>query len=169
MSIGFAGGLVPQCHVGDVLTPATVIDSSSGDIFATSDGKGVLVTATGVMAEAEKQSLAARYNAQAVDMEASAVARVAQENGIPFFAVKAISDEVGFAMPPLQQFVSDGQVRTSKLLAYVAVRPSLWPALMRLGKNAKTASSQLCAWLENQISRDFRDILSVCGKVPIQD
>ena len=167
MSIGFAGGLVPDRHVGDVITPATVIDASSGETFSVSDGEGVLVTAEGVLAEAGKQSLATRYKADAVDMEAASVARVAQENGIPFFAVKVISDEVGFAMPPLQRFVTDGQVSTSKLLAYAAVRPSLWPVLMRLGNNAKIASSQLCRWLENQISRDFQDILEFHGKARI--
>jgi len=164
MSVGFAGGLVPDCHVGDVITPATIVDATTGETFAASDGKGVLVTAVGVLGEAEKQGLAARYKANAVDMEAASVARVAQQNGIPFFAVKAISDEVGFTMPPLQRFVSDGQVRTSKLLAYAAVRPSLWPVLMQLGRNAKTASSQLCCWLENQISRDFQDIFGLCNK-----
>lgn len=164
MSIGFAGGLVPDRHVGDVIAPAAVIDANTGAAFPTMEGKGVVVTAGGVLAQVEKQSLAAQYQAEAVDMEAAAVARVAQENGIPFLAVKAISDELGFAMPPLQPFVQDGEVRTSKLLAYAAVRPSLWPVLMRLGRNAKTASSQLCRWMENHISRDFHDISAVYGK-----
>ncbi|HVZ18691.1 MAG TPA: hypothetical protein VG897_16335, partial [Terriglobales bacterium] len=83
-----------------------------------------------------------------------------QENGIPFFSAKVISDEVDFAMPPLQQFVGEtGQFRTSEFLAHVAIRPSLWPAVARLGANAGKASSQLCNWLVNQMREDFRDIL----------
>lgn len=163
ISIGFAGGLVPGCRVGEIVVPAEVLDAASGESFSVAAGEGLLVTTSDVVGEAEKRKLAARHRAKVVDMEASAVARVARENGIPFFAVKVISDEVGFAMPPLQQFFENGQVRTGKLLLYAAVRPSLWPALMRLGTNAKKASSQLCGWLENQISRDFHGILDVCG------
>jgi len=167
-SIGFAGALAPDYHVGAVLTPATVIDGSTGETFVAALGTGVLVTAAGVLNEAEKEALAASYHAQAADMEAAAVARVALENGIPFFAVKAISDELGFAMPPMNRFVSDtGQFQTAELLSYAAVRPSLWPVLARLGKNAKKASSQLCHWLENQINRDFQDIQRACGKVEL--
>lgn len=164
MSIGFAGALMDRYRVGDVITPATVLDAATGETFG-SQRSGVLVTASGVLSEAEKRSFAARYQGDAVDMEAAAVARVAQENGISYMAVKVISDELGFAMPPMDRFVGDsGEFQTSRLLAHAAVRPSLWPVLMKLGKNAKTASSQLCGWLENQISRDFQDILMVGGK-----
>jgi adenosylhomocysteine nucleosidase len=164
-SIGFAGALVADYHAGDVMTPATTIDSGTGETFSSASGRGILVTGSGVSGEAEKRELATCYQAEAVDMEAAAVARVARESGIPFFAVKAISDELGFAMPPMDRFVSDsGQFRTAELLGYAAVRPAMWPVLARLGRNAKKASSQLCGWLENQISRDFQDIL---GKVQL--
>jgi len=162
MSVGFAGALTADCKVGDVITPATVIDANTGESFLARGGGGVLVSNAGVLAESGKRQLAARYGAEAVDMEAAAVARVAQERGIPFFAVKAISDEVGFAMPPMDRFVgAGGKFKTSKLLAHVAVRPALWPVLTRLGGNAKLASSQLSGWLENQMSRDFDGILEI--------
>jgi len=169
MSIGFAGALTPDYKVGDVITPAEVVDGSSGETFSAGFGNGVLVTNTGVLAEGDKRQLAARYGAIAVDMEAAAVARVAQENRIPFFAVKAVSDEVDFRMPPLEKFVGKaGKFQTSRLLAHVAVRPAFWPVLMHLGANAKRASSQLCRWLENQMSRDFQDMLGgVRGPVEI--
>jgi adenosylhomocysteine nucleosidase len=160
MSVGFAGALVPDCKVGDVITPGTVIDGDTGESFSVSGGHGLLVSTSAVASETGKRELAAKYGAQAVDMEAAAVGRVARKNGIPFFAVKVISDELGFAMPPMERFVdAAGQFRTSELLAYTFVRPALWPVLVRLGSNSRKASSQLCGWLENQISRDFEDIL----------
>lgn len=160
MSIGFAGALVPDHKVGDVITPGTVIDDSTGEAFSVRPGQGVLVSASAVLGEQAKSALAARYRADALDMEAAAVARVAQEHGTGFFAVKTISDEVDFAMPPMDKFVSEeGKFQTSKLLAHAAVRPQMWPALVRLGSNAKRASAQLCGWIENQMSRDFQDIL----------
>ena len=165
MSVGFAGALLPNCSVGDVVTPATVIDSSTGESFTTLSRSGVLVTAPAVLPEDEKRALATRFHADAVDMEAASVARVAQQNGIPFVAVKVISDELGFPMPVLDRFVDEvGTFSNSKLLAYAAFRPQLWPVLARLGKNAKFASSQLCQWLENHISRDFQDIFAVSGR-----
>jgi adenosylhomocysteine nucleosidase len=165
MSVGFAGALVPDGKVGDVITPGTVIDGATGHSFSVATGKGVLVSVASVLNERGKRELAVRYGAQAVDMESAAVAQVAGENGIPFFAVKSLSDEVSFRMPPMERFVDEaGKFRNSRLLAYAAVRPALWPVLVRLGANAKKASSQLCEWLENQMSRDFQDILQGAGK-----
>lgn len=164
MSIGFAGALVLDRRVGDVIAPATVVDGNTGESFSSRCGNGVLVTASSVLGREEKRTLAARYHSEAADMEAAAVARVAQESGIPFFAAKTISDEMDFPMPPLDRFIDgQGRFRNSKLLAYAVVRPALWPVLVRLRANAKTASSQLCRWLENQISRDFQDSFGVCG------
>jgi adenosylhomocysteine nucleosidase len=164
MSVGFAGALVPDCKVGDVVTPGTVIDGDTGESFSVSGGRGVLVSTLAVASETGKREFAAKYGAKAVDMEAAATARVAQENGIAFFAVKVISDEVGFAMPAMERFVDEaGQFHTFELLAYAAVRPRLWPVLVRLGANSRRASSQLCGWLENQMSRDFHDILDGTG------
>lgn len=159
VSIGFAGALTPDCKAGDVITPATVIDGSTGDQFSLGTGSGVLVSNAGVLDEPGKRKLAEQYGAGAVDMEAASVARVAQQNGIPFFAVKAISDELGLAMPAMDRFVNGkGEFQTLKLLAYAAIRPALWPVLARLGRNAKVASARLCGWLENEMSRDFQDM-----------
>ena len=84
-------------------------------------------------------------------------------------AAKVISDDVNFAMPPMDRFVdASGGFRSSRLMAYAAIRPWLWPVLVRLGLNAKRASSQLCGWLEYQMSKDFQDIQrEVCGKAQV--
>ena len=159
MSVGFAGALEPNRKVGDVIIPAQVIDGSTGEVFAVQSGQGVLVSSTEVKTAIGKRELATRYHAQAVDMEAAAVARVTRELCVPFRAVKVVSDELDFAMPPMDQFVDDhGQFRASKLLAYAAVRPRLWPVLLQLSRNSRLASSQLCSWLGNHISRDFQQV-----------
>jgi adenosylhomocysteine nucleosidase len=166
ISAGFAGALASQHKAGDVLTPGRVIDASSGEVFRCSSDETVLVSGGAVLSGPEKQATAAKYNAHLVDMEAAAVARVAQQQGTPFLAVKAISDEVDFSMPPMERFVdAHGNFRTVKLLAHAAWHPSWWPALAKLGGNTKLASSQLCAWLDDQMSRDFEGVLrSEVGK-----
>jgi adenosylhomocysteine nucleosidase len=161
MSVGFAGALVADCKVGDIITPGTVMDVDTGEKFSVSSGHGLLVSSSAVMTETEKCKLAMQFRATVVDMEAASVARVAQQNEVSFSAVKVISDELGFDMPPLQRFVDGGgQFRTSELLIYAAIRPAIWPVLVRLGANARKASAHLCDWLENQMSRNFHDIFS---------
>ena len=40
-------------------------------------------------------------------MEGAAVAQVANERGLKFAAMKAISDEAAFVMPPLNRFIDE--------------------------------------------------------------
>jgi adenosylhomocysteine nucleosidase len=150
ISAGFAGALTRNLTVGETITPGTVIDGQTDERFSTPGGTGVLVSAAAIVDEAAKTQLGARYAADAVDMEGAAVARVAQENGIPFCAVKSISDELGFAMPPFNAYVTpDGKLALERFAAHVAVRPSYWPSLVQLARNAKKASLELSAALEH--------------------
>jgi adenosylhomocysteine nucleosidase len=160
ISAGFSGGLKPQCRAGELLVCGTVIDERSGETFACACGDAVLVSCSGVLSGDEKRRLAERHGADGIDMEAVAVARVAREKGTAFAAVKAISDEVDFEMPPMNRFIdAEGGFDTAKLLAYAAVRPSVWPVLARLEKNTKLASERLCAWLESQMKEEFHQML----------
>ena len=52
-------------------------------------------------------SLLTKYGADVVDMEAAAVAQVAKERALEFAAMKAISDDAEFAMPPLTRFIDE--------------------------------------------------------------
>jgi adenosylhomocysteine nucleosidase len=166
ISVGFAGALTSQHKAGDVLTPGEVIDASSGEIFRCSSDETVLVSGAAVLSGPEKQATATKYQAHLVDMEAAAVTRVARQQGTQFLAVKAISDEVDFSLPPMGRFIdAQGNFKTAKLLAHAAWHPALWPVLVRLGGNTKLAARNLCRWLEDQMSRDFADVLrSAVGK-----
>jgi len=87
-------------------------------------------------------------------MEAAAVARAAQSHSIPFMAVKAISDEYNFDLPPMDGFVTpDGQFRTAAFAAFIAIRPWLWGKTSRLASGSAKASRALCSWLD-QYHRD---------------
>jgi adenosylhomocysteine nucleosidase len=153
ISAGFAGALTRDLTVGETITPGTVIDGQTGTRYSTLGGTGVLVSATTIADEAAKKQLREQYGAEAVDMEAAAVARVAQEHGIPVFAVKSISDEFGFQMPPFNAYVTaDGKLAIERFAAHVAVRPSYWPSLMQLARNSKKASVGLSAALEQLLN-----------------
>jgi adenosylhomocysteine nucleosidase len=166
---GFAGALNPILKVGDVMLPREVIDSRDGSRVDTREGlggenqggenTGVLVSFPSVADPRQKLELARAYSAQAVDMEAAAVARGTQARGLRFAAVKAISDEFDFVMPPMQRFISpDGKFRAASFTLFAAVRPWMWKRVVRLARNSARASNALCRWLEthelDHISRE---------------
>jgi adenosylhomocysteine nucleosidase len=157
ISAGLAGALVPDLKVGATIFPATVIDSQDASrhetaiqhspVGNTSVGRTILITYPEVATAAQKQQLAKSYGAHAVDMEASAVARAAQAHNLPFLAVKAISDDVNFEIPEMSRFIRNGPFDTPRFVVHVALRPWLWLRVIRLARNTKIASENLCAWL----------------------
>jgi adenosylhomocysteine nucleosidase len=144
VSAGLAGALTPEWKVGDVFRPATIIDEADDVSIPTSDGAGTLITAGTIADEQVKRIFAAKHIAQAVDMEAYAVADVARIYKVPFTAIKVISDELNFPMPPLGRFLTDrGEFRTGAFTMYVALRPWLWPTVVKLGSNSARATQVL--------------------------
>ncbi|MGH9601832.1 MAG: phosphorylase [Terriglobales bacterium] len=149
VSAGSAGALKPELKVGDIFRPAKVIDAATGAHFASQGGTGTLVTSGAILGPQEKKAAASRFAADAVDMEAAAVAAVARERGVGFLAIKAISDELDFVLPPIGQFVdSEGQFQTGRFVRYLALRPRWWAPVKRMGADSKRASAALCAALE---------------------
>jgi adenosylhomocysteine nucleosidase len=152
VSAGLAGALTPSLRPGDLVHAREVVDEATGERYQAIGGEAVLVTAARVVGVSGKKGLAASYSASAVDMEAAEVARIAKQHGIPFEAVKAISDELEFPMPPVSGFVTaQGQFRTWVFAAYVAVRPKWWVPTVRLAVNSRRASQNLSAALEHLI------------------
>jgi nucleoside phosphorylase len=150
VSAGSAGALRPELKVGDVFRPASVIDAATGAQFAALGEKGTLVTSAAILGPAGKRELAASFSAEAVDMEAAAVAAVAQEQGISFLAIKAISDELDFTLPPMSQFVdNEGRFHTGRFVSYVALRPQWWATVRRMAADSGRAADALCAAIEN--------------------
>ncbi len=157
ISAGVAGSLVPDLKVGATIFPATVIDSQDGSrhptmiqhspVGNTAVGRTILVTYPKVASATQKHQLAKSYGAHAVDMEAAAVARAAQAHNLPFLAVKAISDDVNFEIPAMSRFIRAGKFDTTHFVLHIGLRPWLWLRVIRLARNTKIASENLCAWL----------------------
>jgi adenosylhomocysteine nucleosidase len=152
LSVGFAGALDRTLKVGDIFAPGRVVDARDGSRTEMATGHGVLVSAAGVAGVAQKAKLAESYAAQAVDMEAAAVARGAQSRGAGFMAVKAISDESDFAIPAMDRFIDErGQFTTGRFAIFSVLRPWIWPRVIELARNSAKASRALCAELERYI------------------
>jgi len=146
LSVGFAGALDASLHVGDILTPAVVIDARDGSRVEIEgrNRQGTLVSFMAVAGIDQKANLALAYGAHAVDMEASAVAAAARAHGIPFSAIKVISDEYNFEMPATARFIDpQGRFKTASFAMFVALRPWLWPRVARLAANSNKAARAL--------------------------
>jgi hypothetical protein len=108
------------------------------------------VSVSAVSGPEEKRLLAHRYKADVVDMESAGIAEVARERGIEFSAIKAISDELEFEMPPVARFVdANGRFETARFGAYIAMRPKWWPTVRDLNANSRTASVNLSHAVEH--------------------
>lgn len=157
VSAGLAGALIRSLKVGNVVLPNVIIDAASGTEFRCNlggdvIGGGVLVSNFEIAGRRGKPELVECFHALVVDMEAAGVAKVAMENDLGFRCVKAVSDELEFDMPPLNQFVSDGELQTGRLVRWAAVRARYWPAMVALALNSRRASRALCDWLRTSLA-----------------
>lgn len=86
----------------------------------------------------------------AVDMETGGVAAAAQAAGVPWLAVRAITDGRRDNLPlDFSRFVGeDGEVNRPRLVAAVLRRPWKIPALLRLGARASRAAGNLAIFVE---------------------
>ncbi len=162
LSVGFAGALDAALKVAGIAEPRVVVNASDGARTDTGSGQGTLVSYAAMADRDQKQRLAKAYAADAVDMEAAAVAQGAQARGVEFAALKAVSDATDFWIPATERFVSsDGRFRTARFALHVAVRPWLWGRTMTLARNSAKASRSLCAAIEGYLKRELS---GVCGK-----
>lgn len=157
VSAGLAGALIHSLKVGNIVLPNVIVDAETGSEYRCNVagdviGGGILVTAPEVAGVNTKPELVQRFHALVVDMEAAGVARVAQEQGTGFRCVKAISDEAGFGMPPLNRFVdANGRFQQGRFVRWLVWRPQHWAKTLALGRNSARASRALCDWLrQNQ-------------------
>ena len=149
-SVGFAGALDANLRIGDVFAPSTVIDARDGSRVHIEGGKSTtLVSFMGVAGMDQKANLAQAYGAQAVDMEASAVAAAACAHGIKFDTIKVISDDLNFEMPEMGRFIDpQGRFRTGGFALFAALRPWLWLRVAALARNSRKAAIALGEHLE---------------------
>ena len=144
-SAGYAGALDPRLKVGEVIHAGRVVNAGDGSSVQIAGGDGVLVSYPAVATPEQKMKLRESYQAQAVDMEAAAVARAAEARGVSFSALKVISDEFDFEFPPTDRFVdSEGRFHEMGFAWFAIVRPWLWPLVIRLARNSGHASRVLC-------------------------
>jgi len=157
VATGLAGGLRPEWAPPRTMIAERVIDEETGREFKTMHGDGTVVSSRTIAGAEKKRELAQRFAADIVDMEGAAIAEVAEKHGLPFLAVKAISDELDFDLPPLQDYVdADGKFQTARFTISAAYRPQCWPMIAALKRKTDAAARELAEVLKQVIAEHAR-------------
>lgn len=154
ISFGIAGGLDPALRTGDIVISATVVDAegrqhvgnpawleralsllpscAAGHIYASDR----IVETTG-----EKRRLFTTLNALAADMESHHVAEAAEQHGLPFLVIRAISDTADEILPAgLAAGVdAEGGTRVLPILGALLTGRLGLGAVMQAGRSAGEA------------------------------
>jgi nucleoside phosphorylase len=146
MVVGIAGG-IGATRVGDVVLPAAVVDHASGREFRSTplgghEVAGTIVTSDELLVDPVVVARLVDDGAVALDMETAAVAEVCEERGVPWSAVRVISDLATDHVDDsiLQLTNPDGTPNTAAALRFVLTKPWRVPRLARLAKGATAAA-----------------------------
>lgn len=165
ISAGLAGGLAPDIGVGDVILAGAVLGAAGerldclglpADIDAAGPRRGLLAEALAPVASpAAKRDLHAASGALGVDMESYGVGLGARAAGLPFFALRAVSDPFDQAIPAaaLAGMRADGSVAIGPVLAGLARRPAALGELIALGRQSRIAREALGGFGERLLRR----------------
>ncbi len=157
VSWGTAAGLDASVEAGALLLPERVVSAELAEFSV--DGAwrrelgrvlygrfayrgGPLADAGGVLHRPEdKIALFARTRAAGADMESAGVAEVAQDAGVAFMAVRAVSDGVHDPVPraALSAIGADGALQAGRFIAAWLRRPAETRALVGLAKGFRAA------------------------------
>jgi adenosylhomocysteine nucleosidase len=163
---GLAGALKPEHTIGSILTAdavqqigkAKTMQSSRRLVRAASmDGafrSKMFLTSDSVIRSAEEKAQLAPFG-DAVDMESFSILSAAHEHKISVVAIRVISDTSTRDMPIfLDTLVDDeGRVSIGGVVRKLVRHPIQLPALIRLGRDSKTAAEALAHFLEAYIKR----------------
>lgn len=153
ISIGIAGALDPALKAADAVIATAV--TGHGEVYPTNDAwtarlsatipearLGVVAGSNGMLIDvASKQALHASSGALCVDMESHVAAMVAKMRGLPFAALRVISDDARRGLPKAAQagMKPDGGMDLIAVLKSLAADPRQLPALIRTGAEAEVA------------------------------
>ena len=163
ISIGLGGGLSPLLKAGAVVVGEAIsFDGPLGQgskvwpcdtgwrvrLMARIAGahQGVVAASDVILADPQtKAALHARTGALAVDMESHIAARFAAARGLPFAALRVISDDARHVLPPaaLVAMKPDGGIALGRVLWSLAKNPAQLPALIRTGRGSSKAFKEL--------------------------
>jgi adenosylhomocysteine nucleosidase len=176
ISFGLAGGLSSELNVGDIVISSKLYSTDRQSFPYHSDTNllslalqnprgdivrmGKIVTTAQVASEPdEKRSLGLTYDADVVDMESYWIAKVADENKVPFLAIRGISDTYKEKLPPFEQLLEvNGRLRLLKVILFFLSHPGQIILLARLYQNSKRSEANLANFIARFIERSYQTL-----------
>jgi adenosylhomocysteine nucleosidase len=168
---GFAGSL-DSAGVGDVIVADRVLDCTAPDVVCTeyrADPRllatagsvrlpgiascvGALATTNRVLLNGEEKREFVRsrgLRAAGVDMETAGAARVAATLGVPWLAIRVVTDRFDEPLPFDFNALADGDgnVAIGRVIAEALTHPGKIPALARFGRQSVRAADNLTKFL----------------------
>jgi adenosylhomocysteine nucleosidase len=157
ISFGIAAALVDSLSPGDCIVASHVADGD--EIYPTDPDwaqrmlaclpdaitAGIAGSDKILTSAADKAALVRATGAHGADMESHIAARAAQQHGLPFAVLRAISDQASDALPPAASLAlgTDGKIKFGAVARSVLRAPLQIPALMRTGIDAEAGFSAL--------------------------
>jgi adenosylhomocysteine nucleosidase len=143
LSIGLSGALAADLDIGDVVIDAHTAGLNAWLRAALPHARtgGIVGQDSPAATSDDKHSLHLATGALAVDMESHVAARVAMHRGLPFAAIRVVSDDARRTLPPaaLVGMRPDGGMALGAVLKSLARHPAQLPALIRTGIDAERA------------------------------
>jgi hopanoid-associated phosphorylase len=157
ISIGICGALAPELRVGDAVIASKIIgpdnsystDEHWSQTFASLLPIAVVAPIAGtneIAADREmKALLRARTGASAIDMESHIAARLAQRAGIPFAALRVVSDTADRTLPAAVRvaMLPSGNIDITAVLRSLIRSPGQIPSLIRTAWESEIAFAAL--------------------------
>ncbi|HEY0983419.1 phosphorylase family protein [Schlesneria sp.] len=163
ISTGFCGALYPQMQVGQIVVANEVTNLQDEPLridigIAADPARGLYVGRTltvdkMVRTKAEKQELAEKTGAIAVDMETYGIAQQCRELKTRFLAVRAVSDDLSADLPKeiLSLVGETGSVRFGAVVGALLKRPGSYKDMWQLREKALIAADRLADFLDGVI------------------
>jgi len=170
MNFGFCGAVKAGPQVGDIMVAQrillnrenlfspqsgiveenakrlcrTLTDALNGKDFRVHGG--AFITTSEIRNKVEMSRLVPAWAPNPVlEMETAGVAKAVATDGVPFLAVRGVSDdageELGFSISELTD--AEMKLRVGKVLLTVARKPRIIPQMLRLAQNSKKAAQNL--------------------------
>ena len=173
LSIGICGALCPELRVGDVVIASEIVTAEGVYPVTTSwmrelaaripEAVVAPMTAADLPSahREHKASLRGSTNARAVDMESHVAARAALAHGLPFAALRVVSDGAHRTLPPAARVAlhPSGGIDMPAVLRSILRAPQQIVPLMRTAWEAEIAFAKLlscCGIVHNVFTRTAR-------------